>query len=264
MQNDFLKHLYSHFCHFDYAGYVSECEKSTAVNYFWYWKTLNITPNIETSGSLQLWLVMCLATDWWLVMCLATDWWLVMCLATDWWLVMCLATDWWLVMCLATDWWLVMCLATDWWLVMCLATDWCIVYVCFICGIETTGKWETLNNPKVWLDAATQIFFSLSLAFGGLIAFSSYYPQKLSDDIERMTGRRPNIFWQAKWRVISPLMLLVVHFPMAEVQPYPRWVFAICVALSALPCFSIPLVALYRSTLFLKKRIMDRGNHNPL
>ncbi|KAL2083954.1 hypothetical protein ACEWY4_019472 [Coilia grayii] len=137
------------------TGYITECEKSTPVNYFWYRETLNITPNIETGGSLQ------------------------------------------------------------WWLVLCLATAWCLVYVCFIRGIETIGKavyvtatfpylvltifliraltlpgaslgltylftpqWETLKNPKVWLDAATQIFFSLSLAFGGLIAFSSYNPQK--------------------------------------------------------------------------------------
>ncbi|KAJ8354409.1 hypothetical protein SKAU_G00219760 [Synaphobranchus kaupii] len=137
------------------TGYVKECEESTPVNYFWYRETLNITPNIETNGTLQ------------------------------------------------------------WWLVLCLATAWCLVYICFIRGIETIGKavyitatfpylvltiflvraltlpgatvgltylftpnWETLKNPQVWLDAATQIFFSLSLAFGGLIAFSSYNPQK--------------------------------------------------------------------------------------
>ncbi|XP_078108002.1 sodium-dependent neutral amino acid transporter B(0)AT3-like [Sander vitreus] len=462
------------------TGWVSECEKSSPVNYFWYRETLNITPNIETSGSVQ------------------------------------------------------------WWLVLCLASAWCLVYICFIRGIETIGKaiyvtatfpylvltiflvrsltlagatdgliylftpnWETLKNPKVWLDAATQIFFSLSLAFGGLIAFSSYNAQKnncerdalivgcvnsftsiyasipifailgfkanenyndckkwnilrltnsfnigdenitlenyddwfkylnttdpsevkslnlktcnlqtfldqsasgtglafivfteavikmpgsqvwavlffvmlfslglssmfgnlegvltplldlhmippwipkeiftglicltsftvaliftlgsgnywleifnsyvgsmplliiaffeiisvvyiyginkFNDDIEWMSGRRPNIYWQATWRFISPFMLLVVfvayvvveaekqptynawnpdyvQFPLADVQPYPEWVFVICVLLSVLPVVSIPLVALYKLMGFLKKYIMDRHNQNP-
>ncbi|KAM9775884.1 sodium-dependent neutral amino acid transporter B(0)AT3-like [Syngnathus typhle] len=128
-----------------------ECEKSTPVNFFWYRQTLNITTDIETNGCLQSRLVACLGIAW------------------------------------------------------------LLVYICFIKGIKSMGKavyvtttlpylvltiylvraltlpgaidglvylftpdWEILKNPQVWLDAATQIFFSLSVGFGGLIAFSSY------------------------------------------------------------------------------------------
>ncbi|XP_053189912.1 sodium-dependent neutral amino acid transporter B(0)AT1-like [Scomber japonicus] len=142
------------------TGYNVECEKSTPVNYFWYRETLDITTNIEISGSLK------------------------------------------------------------WWMVISVATAWGVMYICFIKGIESMGKavyvtatfpylvltiflirgitlpgatdgliylftpdWEILKNPQVWLDAATQIFFSLSVAFGGLIAFSSYTAER--NDCER-------------------------------------------------------------------------------
>ncbi|XP_006272964.1 sodium-dependent neutral amino acid transporter B(0)AT3 [Alligator mississippiensis] len=137
------------------TGLIEECRASTPVNYFWYRRTLNVTTDITESGT------------------------------------------------------------TQWWLVLCLAAAWAVVYLCTIRGIETTGKaiyvtaffpylvltvflirgltlpgavdglvylftpnLNILKNPRVWLDAATQIFFSLSLAFGGLIAFSSYNPPK--------------------------------------------------------------------------------------
>lgn len=50
-----------------------------------------------------------------------------------------------------------------------------------VCGVfffYFLFQWDVLKNPQVWLDAATQIFFSLSVAFGGLISFSSYNPEK--------------------------------------------------------------------------------------
>ncbi|XP_015345925.1 inactive sodium-dependent neutral amino acid transporter B(0)AT3 isoform X1 [Marmota marmota marmota] len=137
------------------TGLVGECQGSSPVSYFWYRQTLNITADIEDSGTMQ------------------------------------------------------------WRLVMCSAACWAVLYLCVIRGIETTGKaiyftalfpylvltiflirgltlpgaieglmylftpdMQILRNPRVWLDAATQIFFSLSLAFGGHIALASYNPPR--------------------------------------------------------------------------------------
>jgi solute carrier family 6 amino acid/orphan transporter-like 15/16/17/18/20 len=33
-----------------------------------------------------------------------------------------------------------------------------------------------LGDAKLWVDASSQIFFSLSVCYGGIIAFSSYNP----------------------------------------------------------------------------------------
>ncbi|XP_059132612.1 inactive sodium-dependent neutral amino acid transporter B(0)AT3 isoform X2 [Peromyscus eremicus] len=137
------------------TGFVQECQSSGTVSYFWYRETLNITSDINNTGTIQ------------------------------------------------------------WKLFLCLIACWSTVYLCVIRGIESTGKaiyftalfpylvltiflirgltlpgaiegltylftpnMKILQNPRVWLDAATQIFFSLSLAFGGHIAFASYNPPR--------------------------------------------------------------------------------------
>lgn len=41
-----------------------------------------------------------------------------------------------------------------------------------------TPNFETLKNPSVWADAFGQIFFTLSLAMGIMIAYASYLPAK--------------------------------------------------------------------------------------
>ncbi|XP_011947500.1 PREDICTED: sodium-dependent neutral amino acid transporter B(0)AT1 isoform X4 [Cercocebus atys] len=133
------------------TGYVDECARSSPVDYFWYRVTLNISTSISDSGSIQ------------------------------------------------------------WWTLLCLAGAWSVLYLCTIRGIETTGKAvyitstlpyvvltiflirgltlkgatngivflftpnvTELANPVTWLDAGAQVFYSFSLAFGGLISFSSY------------------------------------------------------------------------------------------
>ncbi|KAM5292567.1 sodium- and chloride-dependent transporter XTRP3 isoform 3-T3 [Ctenodactylus gundi] len=64
--------------------------------------------------------------------------------------------------------------AVQWELALCLVLAWLLVYLCILRGTESTGKVEQLANPKAWINAATQIFFSLGLGFGSLIAFASY------------------------------------------------------------------------------------------
>ncbi|ETN63081.1 sodium-dependent serotonin transporter [Anopheles darlingi] len=96
-------------------------------------------------------------------------------------------------------------------LVACLIVCWSILIVILIKGVRSTGKasyflaifpyviifillghalslegslegirffltpnWESLFTAKVWMEAVTQCFFSLSICFGGIIAYSSF------------------------------------------------------------------------------------------
>uniref|UniRef100_A0A8C2DMH3 Transporter n=1 Tax=Cyprinus carpio TaxID=7962 RepID=A0A8C2DMH3_CYPCA len=93
----------------------------------------------------------------------------------------------------------------------CLAVSWVVVFLCLIRGVKSSGKvvyftatfpyvvltilfirgitlegavsgikyyltpqWEKILDAKVWGDAASQIFYSLGCAWGGLITMASY------------------------------------------------------------------------------------------
>uniref|UniRef100_H2ZGX1 Transporter n=1 Tax=Ciona savignyi TaxID=51511 RepID=H2ZGX1_CIOSA len=109
-----------------------------------------------------------------------------------------------------------------WDLVLCLLLAWIIVFACLCKGVKSTGKvvyftatfpyiiliillvrgctlegavdgivfyvrpdWERLKDSTVWTAAATQIFYSLGVSFGGLLTFASY--NKFSNNIYRDT-----------------------------------------------------------------------------
>lgn len=142
-------------CPMENGTEVEECYKSSATAYFWYRNALDISPSIGEPEGLK------------------------------------------------------------WWMVLCLLAAWVITYLCMMRGIQSSGKvvyftatfpyivliiffgraitlkgseagvihmfmprMERLLDPTVWLEAATQVFYSLGLAFGSLISFSSYNPPK--------------------------------------------------------------------------------------
>ncbi|XP_067948115.1 sodium- and chloride-dependent glycine transporter 1-like isoform X2 [Watersipora subatra] len=101
--------------------------------------------------------------------------------------------------------------SVQWDLALCLLLAWIVIFLCLIKGVKSSGKvvyftatfpyivltillirgcllegasdgikfyvtpqWDRLSDAKVWKDAATQIFYSLGVGFGGLQVMSSY------------------------------------------------------------------------------------------
>ncbi|XP_022098919.1 sodium- and chloride-dependent glycine transporter 1-like isoform X3 [Acanthaster planci] len=98
-----------------------------------------------------------------------------------------------------------------WQMALCLLLSWVVVFLCICRGVKSSGKvvyftatfpyiiliclliraltlegasegigyymnadWKQLKKSKVWNDAASQIFYSLGPAWGGILTFSSY------------------------------------------------------------------------------------------
>jgi len=123
--------------------------------YYWYHTALRISPSLEQSGDL----------NWKMFGCLAAGWIIVYC-------------------CVLKG------VKSSGKAAYFTATfPYILLFILFIRGVTLDGAWDGIKaffKPdlagvmkfEAWMDAATQIFYSLSIGFGALIAFSSYMPRK--------------------------------------------------------------------------------------
>ncbi|CAG6016127.1 unnamed protein product [Menidia menidia] len=133
------------------TGPIEECEKATPTQYFFYRETLNISSSIEENGGIHTGQALCLLLAW-----------------------------------VITYLFIIRGVKSTGKVVYFTATfPYVVLFIYLIRGITLHGavngikymftpKMEQLANPTTWINAATQIFFSLGLGFGSLIAFSSY------------------------------------------------------------------------------------------
>ncbi|KAF3852714.1 hypothetical protein F7725_006069 [Dissostichus mawsoni] len=121
-------------------GYSSlpECKKSSPTSYFWYRKALNITHSIDETGSFNPYIIGCLLAAWTLV-------------------------------CLG----IFKGIKTSVKVMYFSSIFPYVVLFCFLVrGLMLDGALEGIGRR-----AATQVFFSLGLGFGSIIAYSSYNPK---------------------------------------------------------------------------------------
>ncbi|XP_039724908.1 sodium-dependent neutral amino acid transporter B(0)AT2 [Pteropus medius] len=134
-----------------YTFVEPECEKSSATTYYWYREALNISSSISENGGL----------NWKMTVCLLAAW---------------------VMVCLA----MFKGIQSSGKIMYFSSLFPYMVLICFLIraflldgsidGIHHmfTPKLEIMLEPKIWREAATQVFFALSLGFGGVIAFSSF------------------------------------------------------------------------------------------
>jgi len=102
----------------------------------------------------------------------------------------------------------------------------CVAISCFTIGLVfTTGAgeyWLTLFDSF----GATGLTF---IAFTELVSVMYVYGhERFSNDIERMTGVRPGLYWQIMWRFVSPVLMAVVimssiYFMFKHTPTYTAW-----------------------------------------
>ncbi|XP_031560123.1 sodium-dependent neutral amino acid transporter B(0)AT3-like isoform X2 [Actinia tenebrosa] len=132
---------------------LPECHVAGRTQYYWYNKAISVSSSIEEGGGLQWHLCLCLLLAWILVF---------FCIMKG------VKSGGKAVYFTATMPYIVLTI----FLVRGLTLDGSVDGIKYM----FTPKFDKILNPVVWLQAATQIFFSLGVGYGGLIAMSSYNP----------------------------------------------------------------------------------------
>ncbi|XP_057316090.1 sodium- and chloride-dependent transporter XTRP3-like [Hydractinia symbiolongicarpus] len=138
-------------CNATHPVYVPECAKSSATTYYWYRVALNASDSIEESGGL----------NWKLCLCLLLAWTIIFAIT-----------------CKGAE-------SMGKVVYFTALFPYVVLIIFFVRAMMLDGasdgivhmftpQFEKLAEPETWLDASTQIFYSLGLAFGGLISMSSY------------------------------------------------------------------------------------------
>ncbi|XP_077382732.1 sodium- and chloride-dependent transporter XTRP3A-like isoform X2 [Festucalex cinctus] len=133
------------------TGPLEECRKASSTQYFFYRETLDISSSIEEKGGIQTGQALCLLLAW-----MVTYLFIIHGVKSSGKVVYFTATFPYVVLVI--------------YLIRGLTLPGAIHGITYM----FTPKMEELANPTAWINASTQIFFSLGLGFGSLIAFSSY------------------------------------------------------------------------------------------
>uniref|UniRef100_A0AAQ5ZC89 Solute carrier family 6 member 19 n=1 Tax=Amphiprion ocellaris TaxID=80972 RepID=A0AAQ5ZC89_AMPOC len=143
--------------------------------------------------------------------------------------------------------------------------------ICALCCL--VGLIFVLGSGNYWLSLFDTYGASIALlvvAFCEMISVVYIYGiDRFNNDIKFMIGHRPNFFWKASWRVISPLIVFLIlvfylvtkvsekllykawdpeleKFPTLEVKLYPHWIYVIIFILAGIPSLAIPFAAIWK------------------
>ncbi|KAL0984950.1 hypothetical protein UPYG_G00150910 [Umbra pygmaea] len=133
------------------TGPIDECERASPTQYFFYRETLDISGSIEENGGIHMGQALCLMLAWMIVYLF---------------IVKGVKSTGKVVYFTAIFPYLVLII----YLIRGVTLHGALNGVMYM----VTPKMEQLANPTTWINAATQIFFSLGLGFGSLIAFASF------------------------------------------------------------------------------------------